>query len=363
MPDHASAAAPHPLREVALFFLRLGSTAFGGPAAHIALMRAEVVTRRRWLDDQEFLDLLGAANLIPGPNSTELAIHLGYRRAGWPGLLVAGLGFITPAMLIVLVFAWAYQTYGQTPPAAALLYGVQPVILAIVGQALWDLSRQAVKDRLTGMVGAAAVGLYALGVTELHLLFGGAGIVWLARRWRTLRWPALALGPLAWAPLAAPAAEPFSLSALFWIFTKIGAVLYGSGYVLLAFLRADFVDRLGWLTDQQLLDAIALGQMTPVPVFTNATVIGYPLGGLAGGLLATLGIFLPAFVFVALSRATRRTLIANLSFAMFMIAVMLAAIFSVSLAMPLAVIGHEGGTVLVSLNGLRLLGFRRQPAA
>lgn len=291
------------LREVALYFLTLGFTAFGGPAAHIALMREALVKRRRWLDDQQFLDLLGATNLIPGPNSTEMAIHLGYLRAGWPGLVAGGAGFIVPAMIIVLALAWAYVEFGSTPPATALLYGVQPVIIAIVAQALWELGRKAVKDRLTASVGALALLLYVLGVSELPLLFAGALAVALIRNWRRLVPPRATLPATLPPLLALPslASAPFDLPQLFFVFLKIGAVLYGSGYVLLAFLRADFVERLGWLTDKQLLDAIAVGQVTPGPVFTTATFIGYVLGGLPGALLATLGIFLPAFVFVALS--------------------------------------------------------------
>ncbi len=306
MPASPASEQSTRLREVAAYFLLLGFTAFGGPAAHIAMMRQELVKRRRWLDDQQFLDLLGATNLIPGPNSTEMTIHLGYLRAGWPGLVAGGLGFILPAMLIVLGLAWAYRRFGSTPQATALLYGVQPVIIAIVAQALWELGRKAIKDRLTALVGAAALGCYVLGLSELPLLAAGALLVWAIRRWGArpvAQSAAGALPWLPWAPSAWPAlsAAPVDLGQLFLIFLKIGSVLYGSGYVLLAFLRADFVVGLGWLTDRQLLDAIAIGQVTPGPVFTTATFIGYVLGGWPGALLATLGIFLPAFVFVALS--------------------------------------------------------------
>lgn len=294
---------------VARVFLKLATTAFGGPAAHIAMMRDEVVIRRRWVSDQEFLDLVGATNLIPGPNSTEMAIHLGYRRAGWPGLIVAGAAFIAPAMAIVMVLAWLYARYGATPQATWLLYGVKPVIIAVVVQALWGLGRAAVKDALTALTGAVAVALYFAGVNEIALLVAAGIAVAFGRHARlpmraAARTGAALLGISA-AGVAAVAAAvnviPFSLSRMFLIFLKIGSVLYGSGYVLLAFLRADFVQRLGWLTDRQLLDAIAIGQFTPGPVFTTATFIGYILAGLPGALLGTLGIFLPAFVFVALS--------------------------------------------------------------
>jgi chromate transporter len=290
---------------VAWVALKLGLTAFGGPAAHIAMLREEVVVRRRWLSEQYFLDLIGATNLIPGPNSTEMVIHCGYLRAGWRGLIAAGTLFIAPAALMVLGFAWAYVRWGSTPEAGWLLYGVKPVIIAIVGQALWGLARTAVRSAFLAVVGLAALALYFLGVNEIAILFGGAIVVLLARIAR--RWSAgsaaivLPLGglPLPALSLAAPAAVPVSLLQLFLTFLKIGAVLYGSGYVLLAFLRRDFVERLGWLTDQQLLDAVAVGQFTPGPVFTTATFVGYLVAGLPGAVLATIGIFLPSFLFVA----------------------------------------------------------------
>ncbi len=292
------------LIEVLRFFVRLGFTSFGGPAAHIALMRAELVTRRKWVTEQEFLDLLGAANIIPGPNSTELAMHLGYRRAGWPGLVVAGAGFIIPAGLIVLVFSWAYVAYGTTPPARALLYGVQPVVIVIVAQALVGLGRAALKDRLTATLAALVLLGTTLGAGELVLLLLSGGVAVLWRRWRNggLRGlAALPFGSTLASFVITTGAAPFSQLELFTTFLKIGSVLYGSGYVLLAFLQSDFVERLGWLTNQQLLDAVAIGQVTPGPVFTTATFIGYILGGWTGAGVATLGIFLPAFVFVALS--------------------------------------------------------------
>ncbi|MEJ5249548.1 MAG: chromate efflux transporter [Caldilinea sp.] len=291
------------LIELAALFLRLGFTAFGGPAAHIAMMHDEVVKRRRWLNDQEFLDLLGATNLIPGPNSTEMAIHIGFRRAGWLGLLMGGACFILPAMGIVMALAWTYVEYGATPAATWLLYGVKPVMVAIVALALLDLGRRAVKDALTLAVGIGAFALYFLQVNEIALLFAGGAVVMMTSNLQRIRQGRLhdLSAPLALFSLPALATTPFNLSILFFTFLKIGSVLYGSGYVLLAFMRADFVVRLGWLSDQQLLDAIAIGQVTPGPVFTTATFVGFVLGGTPGALVATLGIFLPAFVFVALS--------------------------------------------------------------
>lgn len=303
------------LLELAGLFLRLGTTAFGGPAAHIAMMEDEVVRRRQWLTREEFLDLLGATNLIPGPNSTELAIHIGHRRAGWSGLVVAGCCFILPAMLIVGVIAWAYVKFGNLPQAEGLLYGVKPVIIAVVVQALWGLGRTAVKNTGLAVLGLAAAGLNFFGVNELAVLFGN-GILVAANRamrlWRNgaaaprppllgVLPPGIPLLSAAGVAGAVTAPVPFSLGSLFLFFAKVGSVLFGSGYVLLAFLRADLVERWHWLTEAQLLDAIAVGQFTPGPVFTTATFIGYVLGGVAGAVVATVGIFVPAFFFVAIS--------------------------------------------------------------
>jgi chromate transporter len=294
------------VREVAGVALKLGLTAFGGPAAHIAMLRREVVGQRAWISDQYFVDLIGATNLIPGPNSTEMVIHVGRIRAGWRGLVVGGSLFILPAALMVLAFAWAYVRYGSTPEVGWLLYGVKPVIIAVVAQALWNLGRTALRGPLLAGLALAVLALYLLGVNEIALLFGGAVLVLLLRAADRARRgsPAAALIPLAGLSLPGLAAasdpQPVSLLRLFLVFLKIGSVLYGSGYVLLAFLRNDFVNRLGWLTDQQLLDAVAIGQFTPGPVFTTATFVGYVVGGFPGAVLATLGIFIPSFIFVAL---------------------------------------------------------------
>lgn len=298
---------PGTLREVGILFLKIGTIAFGGPAAHIAMMREEIVRRRRWMTDQQFLDLLGTTNLIPGPNSTEMAIFISHRQAGWRGLIVGGSLFILPSMLMVLGLAWAYVRYGSTPHAEWLLYGIKPVIIAIVVQALWALGKTAFKGWLLAALGIAVLGLYLLGINEIALLFGGGIVVVLARFGSRLR-PSglvsilpLSVGsaPLTLTALASIPAAPFNLGVLFLTFLKIGAVLYGSGYVLLAFLRANFVEQLGWLTDEQLIDAVAIGQLTPGPVSTVATFVGYLVGGVPGALLATLAIFLPGFVFVA----------------------------------------------------------------
>lgn len=295
------------LVELVKLFLKLGTIAFGGPAAHIAMMEDEVVRRRKWMTREEFLDLVGATNLIPGPNSTEMAIHIGHRRGGWPGLIVAGGCFILPAALIVTAIAWAYVTYGKLPKAEGLLYGVKPVIIAVVLQALWGLGRAAIKTKPLAIVCAAAAGAALAGVNELVVLFATGMLVAmpsLVKKGRgTLSpglWPVLPLGASMGASASATGAA-FGLWPMFLFFLKVGSVLYGSGYVLLAFLRSDLVDRWGWLSEAQLLDAVAVGQFTPGPVFTTATFIGYVLGGLPGAGLATLGIFLPAFFFVAIS--------------------------------------------------------------
>jgi chromate transporter len=282
-------------------------TAFGGPAAHIAMMEEEAVRRRGWLSREQFLDLLGATNLIPGPNSTEMAIHIGRARAGWPGLLLGGVCFIAPAAAVTLNFAWIYVRCGQVPQAQAVFYGIKPVIIAIVVQALWGLARTAVKNRFLAALTLAAALAAFLGVNQLLVLVAGGLIavlvLELSRPGGGRRLLAVA-GPIGLTlPLGATglAGVPFGLLPLFLFFLKVGAVLFGSGYVLLAFLQSSLVDRWHWLTQSQLLDAVAVGQFTPGPVFTTATFIGYLLGGLRGAAAATIGIFLPSFIFVAVS--------------------------------------------------------------
>jgi chromate transporter len=304
------------LRELALLCLKLGTIAFGGPAAHVAMLEDEVVRRRGWLTRAQFLDLWGAANLIPGPSSTEMVMHVGRVRAGQAGLVVAGTCFILPAMAMVTAIAWVYVTYQRLPQVGAVMYGVKPVVIAVILQALWRLGRAAVKTKLLGLVGLVGMALSFLGVYPLVVLFG-SGILLAAAAWLAHpRKPgegarvaglAVAARPTVGriAPVAgvagSAAAAPFGLWPLFLVFLKIGAVVFGSGYVLLAFLRGDLVARLHWLTEAQLLDAVAVGQVTPGPVFTTATFIGYLLGGPAGGIVATVGIFLPGFLLVAAS--------------------------------------------------------------
>jgi len=279
------------LLELAALFARLGTTAFGGPAAHVAMMEEEVVRRRGWLTPDEFLDLLGATNLIPGPSSTELAIHIGHRRAGAAGLVVAGVSFIVPAAAITLAFAWAYVRFGALPRAAGILYGVKPVIVAVVAQALASLGKSAIKSRRLLALGLGALGAVAFGAEELVVL-AVTGLTAVIVAGRAPRGPNLVL----LGGLASPAP-----TSIFLVFAKIGSVLFGSGYVLVAFLRTELVEQRHWMTEAQLLDAVAVGQLTPGPVFTTATFAGYVVRGTPGALAATLGIFFPAFVFVALS--------------------------------------------------------------
>ncbi|MFQ3660647.1 MAG: chromate efflux transporter [Anaerolineae bacterium] len=292
------------LRELVGLFLRLGMTAFGGPAAHIAMFHDEVVKRRGWLTDQRFMDLLGVTNLIPGPNSTEMAIHIGYERAGFRGLIAAGVCFILPAALIVGVLAAVYVEAGSTPAAQGLLYGIKPVVIAIVLQAIYSLLSKALKTWLLRGAALSVFGLALLSVNEIALIFGTGIVVPLilrAQRWRrrdTTSVGLLTVPLLFQVGASAASVVPVSLGTLFLTFLKIGSVLYGSGYVLLSFLRTDFVVGLGWLTETQLLDAVAVGQFTPGPLFTTATFVGYLVLGVPGAVIATLGIFLPSFVFV-----------------------------------------------------------------
>ena len=320
----ASPAKRGSLKELAPFFLRLGFTAFGGPAAHIAIMEDELVRRRKWLTREKFLDLLGASNLIPGPSSSELAIHIGYLRAGWAGLVTGGVCFILPAAILVGLVAWAYARFGQLPQVAAVLYGVKPVAIAVILQALWGLGRSAVKNWVLGAAGVVCV-LLSLAQRNILLILFGAGAalaaIHVARRIpqrnraaKSLLWISTRPGVWAkfgrifpWIKLTGLTSAAGLVSVipgmrlLFLEFVKIGSIVFGSGYVLLAFLRADLVVKRAWVTDAQLVDAIAVGQVTPGPVFTTATFLGYLLRGAAGAIVATIGIFLPAFILVAIS--------------------------------------------------------------
>ncbi len=307
---------PARLRELAVLFLKLGTISFGGPAAHIALIETEIVRKRQWLTRQQFLDMLGAANLIPGPTSTEMAINVGFVRAGFIGLCVAGASFILPAALITGAFAWAYVSFGSLPQAAVVLAGIKPAVLAVIVIAIWRLGKTAVKDLGLAILGVVSLAGFFFGFNPIAILFGGGLIGMLARRISNLRGSgsvivftfmrgtpsaslrriaAVVLTSISWGAAARP-----SVARIGFFFLKVGAVLYGGGYVLLAFLEHGLVQQHAWLTQRQLLDAVAIGQFTPGPVLSTATFIGYILGGVPGAAVATIGIFLPSFFYVAL---------------------------------------------------------------
>jgi len=309
---------PASLGQIALVFLKLGTVAFGGPAAHLAMMEQEFVRRRKWITEAEFLDRMAAANLIPGPSSTEVAIFVGQLKRGWRGLIVAGCCFIIPAAAIVSVIAWAYVRFGSLPKAEGILYAIKPAVVAIVIQALGKLGRTGIRTPQLAVIALLAAGLSLMGVNPILMLalsgllsaaavamknrmvsgaiFGFPKAVGLQK---IVGLPKVAAGAMAL--VAVGAAFPVGLGRLFLSFLKIGSVVFGSGYVLLAFLRTEFVERLHWLTDKQLIDAVAVGQFTPGPVFTTATFIGYVVAGWMGAVVATVGIFLPGFVLVAVS--------------------------------------------------------------
>lgn len=294
------------LAELALVFLKLGTLAFGGPAAHIALMEDEFVRKRHWLTHEEFLDRLAAASLIPGPSSTEVAIFIGHMKRGWVGLVVAGCCFIIPAGVLVTLIAFVYVRFGSLPRVAGILYGIKPAVIAIILQALWSLARTATKTTFLAVIGVISVVLNAVGVAPLVVLaiagIASGGGLWGKRKGSA----ALAAIPLSGRALlvgtaAGTVAAPVSMLRLFLSFVKIGSVVFGSGYVLLAFLREEFINRLHWMSEKQLIDAVAVGQFTPGPVFTTGTFIGYLVAGIPGAFVATVGIFVPGFILVALS--------------------------------------------------------------
>lgn len=286
------------LKEVALLFLKLGTIAFGGPAAHIAMMEDEVVKKRKWMSREHFLDLVGATNLIPGPNSTEMTMHCGHERAGWKGLIVAGVCFIFPAVLITALFAWAYQQYGQIPQVEAFIYGIKPAVIAIILSAVYSLGAKALKTTELGILGVATVLACLLGVNEIISLFGCGFAGLLLHLVKNRRNEIEAFLPFILLQSSAPVIAVSNFK-IFLIFLKIGSLLYGSGYVLFAFLDAELVST-GMLDRTQLIDAVAVGQFTPGPVLSTATFVGWQLGGVGGAFAATAGIFLPSFLFVAL---------------------------------------------------------------
>nr|WP_294860771.1 chromate efflux transporter [uncultured Fluviicola sp.] len=315
------------LKEVTGLFLKLGFIGFGGPAAHISMMQEEVVRKRKWFTEQHFLDLVGATNLIPGPNSTEMAIHIGYEKAGWKGLLVAGLCFILPAVVITGVFAWLYKGFGHLPEVKPFIYGIQPAIIAIILGAVFPLAKKSIKTIELALIGIVVLVLSLVGINEIYLLFG-AGFIGLWITWfrntdidsiRKNGFPALVL------PLSGKLLASSINLQLFWIFLKIGAILYGSGYVLFAFLDTELVAT-GMLSRQELTDAIAVGQFTPGPVFSAVTFLGYQINGFSGAIVSTIGIFLPSFVFVALLNPLVKKMRSSILFASFLDAVNVASV-------------------------------------
>jgi chromate transporter len=347
----------HKVKEVAGLFFKLGVIAFGGPAAHIAMMQREVVQERKWMSQQHFLDLVGATNLIPGPNSTEMAIHCGFQRAGWTGLLVSGITFILPATLITGVFAWVYATYHTVPELAAFLYGIKPAVIAIILGAVHQLGRKALKSWQLGLIGFAVIVVSLAGISEIAaIIIGGVtGLLWLRLGTRTPEKPVglSLLWPVKPALLYAGTAGVAGISSLhlFLVFLKVGALLFGSGYVLVAYLDGELVQALGWLTEAELLDAIAIGQFTPGPVLSAATFIGYQVQGFQGAVLATLGIFLPSFVFVAMLNPLIPKLRQSLWASAFLDAVNVSA-----LELMIAVTVELGQAVLLEWKALLIAG-------
>ena len=288
------------LKEIAKVFSKLGIIGFGGPAAHIAMMRDEVVVKRKWMSEQHFLDLLGATNLIPGPNSTEMAIHIGYDKGGWKGLLTAGLCFILPAVLITGILAYLYSLYGQLPEVQPFIYGIKPAIIAIILAAIYPLAKQSVKSINLALIGIAVLFTAVFGVNEIYLMFGAGLLVFGLHTVQNRQNDTLqSIVPFTFLQITQTTFWTATNAKLFWTFLKIGSILYGSGYVLFAFLDTELVAT-GLLTRQQLMDAIAVGQFTPGPVFSSVTFIGFQINGLSGAFISTVAIFLPSFVFVAL---------------------------------------------------------------
>lgn len=339
------------LKEIAKLFLKLGIIGFGGPAVHIAMMQDEVVVKKKWLSEQHFLDLIGATNLIPGPNSTEMAIHIGHEKAGWKGLIVAGICFIFPAVIITVFFAWLYKEYGQIPEVKPFLYGIKPAIIAIIFSAIVPLAKKSLKTIQLGIIGTVVLILSLLNYNEIILMFG-AGIIALLIYYlkQNTNKSINAFIPLTLFQVSnTNIISPTNLN-LFLIFLKIGAILYGSGYVLFAFLDAELVST-GLLSRTQLIDAIAVGQFTPGPVFSSVTFIGYQINGFSGALISTIAIFLPSFVFVALLNPLVKKMRNSKLFSTFLDAVNIASIaiiISICLAMAKETI-IDWRTILIAL--------------
>jgi len=338
------------LKEVAKLFFRLGCVSFGGPAVHIAMMEEEVVKKRKWLTEEHFLDLVGATNLIPGPNSTEMTMHCGHERAGWRGLVVAGICFIFPAVIITAFFAWAYQHYGKLPEVTPFIYGIKPAIISVIVSLMINLGRKAMKTTELAVIGIIAAALTLYGINEIYVLFGSGLIgvlLHLSKKMKDIK----SIFPFVF--LQATSSVNALNWKVFWLFLKIGSILYGSGYVLFAFLDNELVIR-GLLTKRELIDAIAVGQFTPGPVFSSATFIGWQIAGLPGAVAATVGIFLPSFLFVAFLNPLIPKLRRSKSMAAFLDTVNM-----VSVAMILAVCYEMGRSAITDWHTILIavLGF------
>lgn len=353
---------PNALLDVAKLFLKLGFTAFGGPAAHIAMMQDEVVNKRKWLNEQEFLDLIGATNLIPGPNSTEMAIHIGKKRAGWPGLMIAGLCFIIPAVMITYIFAWMYKLYGHLPEMQPYIYGIKPAIIAIILSAVYPLAKRSLKSISLVIIGLLVLIASLSGIYEIYLMFGAGFFAVIFSDFvpgSTDRFHTKIVLPI----LQIPGSLMMTISnmKLFWTFIKIGSILYGSGYVLFAFLDTELVST-GLLSRQTLIDAIAVGQFTPGPVFSSVTFIGYQMNDWSGAMVATIGIFLPAFVFVALLDPLLKKMRSSARLSIFLDAVNVASvaiILSVCLSMGQEIM-TDWRTLFIALISLFItFGYRK----
>jgi chromate transporter len=350
------------LKQVAKLFLKLGTIGFGGPAAHIAMMQEEVVTKRKWLTEQHFLDLIGATNLIPGPNSTEMAIHIGREKAGWKGLIVAGLCFILPAVISTGIFAWLYKQYGQLPEVQPFVYGIKPAIIAIILGAVFPLAKKSLKSLELVIIGILVLACSLLHFNEIYLMFGAGLLALLLFSIRNSKSDNInSIFPFTFLQITNSSALSATNANLFWIFLKIGAILYGSGYVLFAFLDTELVSA-GHLSRQQLIDAIAVGQFTPGPVFSSVTFIGYQINGLTGAIFSTIGIFLPSFVFVALLNPLVKKMRNSSSFSAFLDAVNVASvaiIFSVCFAMSKDTI-TDWRTIAITVASISLtFGYRK----
>ena len=353
-------------KEIAKVFLKLGIIGFGGPAAHIAMMREEVVVKRKWMDEQHFLDLLGATNLIPGPNSTEMAIHIGYDKAGWKGLVIAGLCFILPAVLLTGVLAFFYKNYGELPQVQPFIYGIKPAIIAIILGAVFPLAKKSIKSLFLAFIGLMVLVASLLGFNEIILMFGAGLLAYLVFHFNSTKQNTLqSFLPLSFFLSIQNTLSNATNIQLFWIFLKIGTILYGSGYVLFAFLDTELVQT-GLLTRQQLMDAIAVGQFTPGPVFSSVTFIGFQINGISGAILSTLAIFIPSFILVALLKPLMKILRNSKGLSVFLDAVNIASvalIIAVCVTMTRDVLLNWQTLVITLLSGILVFAFKKVNSA